>query len=143
MWYGIGAYVKKFPQVRYLFGPVSISNSYPNKAKDLLVNFYRHYFPAPTAWASARLPYQSLQADGAARWLRVDYSEGFTQLKGELTAMELSVPTLYKQYTELCEDGGVQFVDFNIDPDFSDCVDGLVLVDLHKLKETKRKRYLS
>lgn len=143
LWYGIGAYVKKFPQVRYLFGPVSISNSYPSKAKDLLVNFYRHYFPAPTVWAQARLPYQSPQSDGASRWLRSDYSEGFTQLKSELSAMDLSVPTLYKQYTELCEDGGVQFVDFNVDPDFSDCIDGLVLVDLHKLKETKRKRYLS
>ncbi|MFT3930065.1 MAG: lysophospholipid acyltransferase family protein [Spongiibacteraceae bacterium] len=143
LWYGIGAYVKKFPQVRYLFGPVSISNSYPSKAKDLLVNFYRHYFPAPAQWAQARLPYQSLQSDGASRWLRVDYSEGFTQLKSELGEMDLSVPTLYKQYTELCEAGGVQFVDFNVDPDFSDCIDGLVLVDLHKLKETKRKRYLS
>ena len=142
LWYGIGAYVKKFPQVRYLFGPVSISNSYPGKAKDLLVNFYRHYFPAPNAWVKARLPYQSLQSDGAARWLRVDYSEGFSQLKSELSEMDLPVPTLYKQYTELCEDGGVQFVDFNVDPDFSDCVDGLVLVDLHKLKDTKRKRYL-
>lgn len=143
LWYGIGAYVKKFPEVRYLFGPVSISNSYPSKAKDLLVNFYRHYFPAPSAWAKARLPYQSLQADANARWNDLDYSAGFAQLKAELSAADLSVPTLYKQYTELCEDGGVQFVDFNVDPDFSDCVDGLVLVDLHKLKETKRKRYLA
>lgn len=143
LWYGIGAYVKKFPQVRYLFGPVSISNSYPNKAKDLLINFYRHYFPASTNWACARLPYQALQADATARWRDLDYSAGFAQLKAELSATELAVPTLYKQYTELCEDGGVQFVDFNVDPDFSDCVDGLVLVDLHCLKETKRKRYLS
>ena len=52
------------------------------------------------------------------------------------------MPTLYKQYSELCEDGGVQFVDFNVDPDFSDCIDGLVLVDLQRLKESKRKRYL-
>lgn len=143
LWYGIGAYVKKFPEVRYLFGPVSISNSYPSQAKDLLVNFYRYYFCAPDAWAKARLPYQSQQIDGASRWLRVGYSEGFAQLKAELSEAGLAVPTLYKQYTELCEDGGVQFVDFNVDPDFSDCIDGLVLVDLYKLKETKRKRYLA
>lgn len=143
LWYGIGAYVKKFPQVRYLFGPVSISNSYPSKAKDLLVNFYRHYFSASTPWATARLPYQSLQANANERWRDLDYSAGFAQLKAELNESELSVPTLYKQYTELCEDGGVHFVDFNVDPDFSDCIDGLVLVDLHKLKESKRKRYLA
>jgi hypothetical protein len=143
LWFGIGAYVKRFPQVRYLFGPVSISNSYPSSAKDLLVNFYRHYFSTSIPWATARLPYQSLQANANRRWSDLDYSAGFAQLKAELTASELSVPTLYKQYTELCENGGVHFVDFNVDPDFSDCIDGLVLVDLHMLKESKRKRYLA
>jgi hypothetical protein len=142
LWCGIGAYVKQYPQVRYLFGPVSISNRYPAAAKDLLVGFYRHYFPAPHAWARGRLPYRSGGADCAARWRDCDYGAGFAALKAELAAMALSVPTLYKQYSELCEAGGVQFVDFNIDPDFSDCVDGLVLVDLQYLKETKRRRYL-
>jgi hypothetical protein len=142
LWYGIGAYVRKFPEARYLFGPVSISNSYPTRAKELLVSFYRHYFPAPSAWAQARLPFNSLTNGAAQRWEGLSYSEGFAQLKAEFSAMEIAVPTLYKQYSEVCEEGGVQFADFNIDPDFSDCVDGLVLVDLHRLKESKRKRYL-
>jgi putative hemolysin len=141
LWYGIGAYLKKFPNVRYLFGPVSISNNYPSKAKELLVSFYRHYFSALQPWAAARLPYQLSCVQ--SRWQGLSYSEGFQQLKAELHALELAVPTMYKQYSELCEDGGVQFVDFNIDPDFSDCVDGLVLVDLHYLKDSKRKRYLA
>jgi hypothetical protein len=34
---------------------------------------------------------------------------------------------LYKQYSEVCEPGGVQFIDFGSDPDFNNCVDGLVL----------------
>jgi hypothetical protein len=53
-----------------------------------------------------------------------------------------AVPPLYKQYTELCEPGGVSFLDFNIDPDFNNCVDGLVVDDMEKLKEQKRKRYI-
>lgn len=143
LWYGIGAYVKKFPQVRYLFGPVSISNRYPGASKDLLVSFYRHYFPAPVQWARGRLPYQYTNAGAPNRWDGSDYNAGFTALKAELAALDLQVPTLYKQYSELCDDGGVHFVDFNIDPDFSDCVDGLVLVDLHRLKDGKRRRYLA
>jgi hypothetical protein len=39
--------------------------------------------------------------------------------------------------------GGVQFIDFNAAPDFSDCIDGFVLVDLAFLKDSKRRRYLS
>jgi putative hemolysin len=142
LWCGIGAYLKQFPEVRYLFGPVSISNRLPGAAKDLLVSFYRHYFPAPRSWAPARLPYRLGRGEMATRWSGRDYGEAFATLKAELAALGATVPTLYKQYSELCEAGGVHFADFNIDPDFSDCVDGLVLVDLHYLKASKRKRYL-
>ena len=56
--------------------------------------------------------------------------------------MGTSIPTLYKQYTELCQPGGVVFLDFNIDRDFGNCVDGLVVVDTARLKPNKRKRYI-
>jgi putative hemolysin len=143
LWHGIGAYLKQFPEVRYLFGPVSISNRLPSVARDLLVSFYRHYFPAVTPWARARLPHRLQQPELARRWVGKSYSEAFIELKAELASLDVAVPTLYKQYSELCEEGGVQFVDFNIDPDFSDCIDGLVLVDLMKMKEKKRQRYLA
>jgi putative hemolysin len=143
LWYGIGAYLRRFPEVRYLFGPVSISNRLPTAAKDLLVSFYRHYCPGQPGWVRARLPYVAASPTPAARWQGLDYTAGFSLLKAELAAMGTAVPTLYKQYTELCEPGGVRFLDFNIDPDFSDCVDGLVLVDLTRMKSNKRNRYLA
>lgn len=141
LWYGIGAYVRRYPELRYLFGPVSISNSMPQRAKDLLVSFYSHYFPSTSAWAVARMGYRPAQLH-VSHWQGQDYGIAFTRLKAELSELGVSVPTLYKQYTELCEDSGVQFAAFNVDPDFSDCLDGLVLVDLHYLKDSRRKRYL-
>ncbi len=39
LWYGIGAVLSKNPQYRYLFGPVTLSNSYAQHAKDMLVHF--------------------------------------------------------------------------------------------------------
>ena len=56
--------------------------------------------------------------------------------------MELSVPTLYKQYSELCEEGGIAFVDFNVDKDFANCVDSFIFVDISKIKESKKERYI-
>jgi hypothetical protein len=49
---------------------------------------------------------------------------------------------LYKQYTELCEPGGARFLAFGVDPDFSDSIDGLIEVDLHRIRSKKRARYL-
>ena len=53
-------------------------------------------------------------------------------LKANLGALGTRVPTLYKQYTELCEPGGARFLAFGVDPDFSDAVDGLIEVDLKR-----------
>ncbi len=145
LWYGIGAYLRRHPEVRYMFGPVSLSHSYPKRARDLLVWFYRHYFPDPKALARSFSPYQ-LDADAEAVINSIftgnDYREDFSRLREQLDFLGVTVPTLYKQYSELCEDGGVSFLDFGVDADFNYCIDGLVLVDTHKVKPRKRERYI-
>jgi len=63
-------------------------------------------------------------------------------LKANLAALGTGVPTLYRQYTDLCEPGGARFLAFGVDPDFSDSIDGLIEVDLQLLRPKKRERYL-
>lgn len=43
----------------------------------------------------------------------------------------IKVPVLLKQYTKL----NARFISFNLDPNFSDALDGLMLLDLKKLPE--------
>ncbi|GLP99535.1 acyltransferase [Methylophaga thalassica] len=145
LWYGIGAYLKRYPDIRYLFGPVSLSNSYPDFAKALIVSYYQHYFPDDQHLAIAKNPYitdRSLQQQVLQTYCGTDAEADFTAMREQLTHMNVTVPTLYKQYADVCEEGGVRFIDFNIDADFGHCIDGLVMVDLDKLTPAKRKRYL-
>ncbi|WP_286237375.1 GNAT family N-acyltransferase [Neptuniibacter halophilus] len=145
LWYGIGAYLRKHPEVRYMFGPVSLSNSYPKVAKDMLIWFYRHYFGDTENLGHSFSPYH-LDADAQNNLQRMfsgdNYKADFRILKEQLEFLGVSVPTLYKQYSELCEEGGVRFLDFGVDADFNYCIDGLVLVDIHHVKPKKRKRYM-
>lgn len=143
LWRGIGAYARQYPDARYLFGPVSISNSFPAHAQALLVSFYQHYYPSPFSWASARTPYALPHEGYAQKWQDMEAKTAYTLLKKELEASSVSIPPLYKQYADVCEPGGVQFCAFNIDKDFADCIDGLVCVDLNQLKAPKRKRYFA
>ncbi len=145
LWHGIGAYLATRPSVRYLFGPVSISAQYPEEARRLLVHFYRRHFGAAQALATPRRPFAIPPEDEAAFRALVtgeDYARDFRALKKRLGELGVAVPTLYKQYTDLCEPGGARFLGFSVDPAFAGCVDGLVLVDLEKLKASKRERYL-
>ncbi|CAK7027258.1 MAG: hypothetical protein MESAZ_02793 [Saezia sanguinis] len=142
LWQGIGAYVARYPQYRYLFGPVSISGALPAAARDLLVAFYRMYFSAAGQIAYSRWAYPASVPEVQAIFDGNDYAKDLISLKTMLNNMGCSIPTLYKQYSELCEPGGVQFLDFGIDPDFNHCIDGLVVVDMSRLKASKYQRYI-
>ena len=145
LWQGIGAYLAMNPDIRYLFGPVSLSASLPKKAHAFLIYFYQLYFPAQGYLAGARNGYclsEELENELIYYFSGDNYAKDFMRLKTMMNNMGVSVPTLYKQYTELCYEGGVQFIDFNIDPDFNHCIDGLVVVDLSFLKEKKQSRYI-
>jgi len=145
LWYGIGAYLRRHPEVRYLFGPVSLSNSYPKAARDLIVWYYSHYYRDDEYLGHSLSPY-NLDPESRDNLERLfcgnDDKIDFRVLKEQLEFLGASVPTLYKQYSDVCEPGGVRFLDFGVDADFNYCVDGLVLVDLDYLKPRKRERYL-
>jgi hypothetical protein len=145
LWQGIGAYLRRHPEVRYLFGPVSLSAALPDAARKLLVHFYGLHFGGRPGMASARIPYEVAPAEREAFSSIVagdDYERDFRAMKRRLAEMGASVPTLYKQYTELCEPGGTTFLAFGLDPGFGGCVDGLVMVDLERMRPAKRERYL-
>ncbi len=129
-------------------GPVVIVANHPIGSLDGLALII---FPAGevsrlgASSAQARLPFRldaAQQRELAQLFNTGHYAGDFRLLKEQLQQMGLAVPTLYKQYTELCEEGGVQFLDFNIDPAFANCIDGLVVVDLQQVKPSRLQRYM-
>lgn len=140
LWYGIGAYLRRYPELRYLFGTVSISAEFPQEARDALVDYYQRFYGSELALARARNPYTVASAPPAVAGLCAD--QAFRVLKANLASLGARVPTLYKQYTELCEPGGAQFLAFGVDRGFNNAVDGLILVDLARVNARKRARYL-
>ncbi len=144
LWQGIGLYLQRHPDLRYMFGPVSISVNIPREAREWIVAAHRHYFGAP-GLAEARQPFviSNDVNHGVQQALDgLDASAGLGKLKHHLDALGVTLPVLYRQYVDLVDADGVQFLDFGEDPDFSGCVDGLVMLDLARLKPAKRSRYL-
>lgn len=120
-----------------------MSSTLPSTARDLLIAFYRLHFAPSQMLARSRRPYPASLPDVLRQFEGEDYQQDLTRLKSMLSNMGCSIPTLYKQYSEVCEPGGVQFIDFGVDPDFNNCVDGLVLVDLQQLKPSRYQRYIA
>lgn len=140
LWLGIGAYLRARPGIRFLFGPVSISAELPIAAREQLVAYYQRYHGDGATAVQANRPFRFLAAPPAFGDLDADGA--FRVLKANLATLGTRVPTLYKQYTELCEPGGARFLAFGVDPEFNNAVDGLVEVDLARIRPRKRERYL-
>lgn len=137
LWHGIGAFLARHPEVRYLFGPVSISADMPIAARERLVGFYRQFHGGRQGAAAAKRPFRFLSEP----WSGLPREDAFREMKAELLAMGVKIPTLYKQYTELCEPEAVCFLAFGVDPDFNNSIDGLIELDIHGMKPQKYERY--
>ncbi|WP_434580371.1 lysophospholipid acyltransferase family protein [Sulfurimonas sp. NW15] len=147
LWYGIGAYLKNNSHIRYMYGPVSLSESYAKTAKDMILYFYDENFQDRQNLVRAKNPYnfktdETLMANLKKEFSAPEYKENFKTLKKALGSINTNIPTLYKQYADLCEKGGIQFCAYNIDSDFSNCIDSFIIVDISKIKESQKKRYL-
>ena len=145
LWYGIGAYLKNNRNIRYMFGAVSLSSSFPSIAKDLIVNYYGYYYGCETNLVNPINPYKYSNHIDELNTIfsYTDKKNDFKILKSALNDVGFVVPTLYKQYSELCEDGGVKFLGFNTDEKFGNCIDGFILVDVNTIKTPQRNRYIN
>lgn len=146
LWYGLGAYLYQHPEIRYLAGPVSMSTSLPVLAQKTIAGFYMELFGNDKQLAMPRLPFDFDPVSDFASLRQVkdeaEYKQAYAMLKERMDELGVKVPVLYKQYVELCEPGGCEFLGFNIDPEFSNCVDALILVHVDAIKEKKHQRYI-
>ena len=144
LWQGIGAYLRRRTSIRYLFGAVSLSEHFSPKAQAMIIYFYRRHFTASEPLVTHKDPYvypSGMEAVCRDLFEEVPYREGLQILKAELGYMGYAIPTLFKQYADLCEEGGVAFYDFGYDRDFNS-IDGFIVSDIHRIKPAKRKRYI-
>lgn len=123
--------VIKYPDCRYLIGPVSISDWYPEFYKSLMVHYalHRHGDSSLARMIRPRNPYRPdfLRCDPQALLGRKsDTVEKFDRFLLRLSDNAYRLPTLVKKYIKL----NCRFLAFNVDKDFNNCLDGLIILDL-------------
>lgn len=150
LWQGLGAYLNHTPEVRYVFGPVSMSAHYPPALRDLLVFYYERYYQkyagdSSETLAEGKHPHH-IEEDTLIhlqqRFANLNAEQGFAVLQDAFSQTDRKIPVLFKQYAALYEEGGYHLLAFSVDSEFGNCVDGLFMGDLHSMKAAKRARYL-
>ncbi|MEX0929436.1 MAG: GNAT family N-acyltransferase [Balneolales bacterium] len=141
LWKGIGHYVVKYPKYKILFGPVSINKDYHTFSRHLMVTFLKihNYLPELARKVKPKTPFRTRRIKGLdPKKSIINSIEDVSELISEFESDEKGIPILLKQYLKL----GGKLLGFNVDPNFSDVLDGLILVDLTKTDENILKRYM-
>jgi putative hemolysin len=143
LWKGIGRFVALHPRYRRLFGAVSISDEFQSMTKQLLMAFLKvHCFDTElAALVQPKNPpklHRFRNADERRLATLVNDVSDVEELVGEIESNRRNVPVLLRQYLRL----NAKLLGFNIDPDFGDVLDGLVLVDLTTVERPILNRYL-
>jgi len=144
LWTGIGHYLVANPHYRHLFGTVSISADYSSMTKQLLMTFLENNSAIPGAGKllkpknpPRRQPPRGWEAQEFSTVVR-DVGE-VNELVAELESDGKHMPVLLRQYLKL---NGKLF-GFNIDPDFGNVLDGLMLFDVTEIPRPMLNKYLS
>jgi len=143
LWRGIGKYLVERSTARVLFGPVSISARYSDAAHTLLRAFlaqnHRHQALADLVQATqstvARPAPDAIETAKVAVPRTVDDADA---LIGRLESDGKGMPVLLRQYLKL----NARLLGFNVDPDFGDALDALMMVDLVDVDHAVLTRYL-
>ena len=143
LWRGIGAVVARHPDHANLFGPVSISAAYRDVSRNILL---RSLSLSNFARELARFvrPRRPARKTKRAEWKNPDYAPFIADtdragaILADIEKDHKGIPILVKQYLKL----GGKILAFNVDPDFGDCIDGLILVDLRKTDPRVRAHYM-
>ncbi len=143
LWRGIGQFVVRYPRYSRLFGPVSINPEYNAISKDLIVQFLRknNFDRKLASLVRAKRPPRRQKLRGAekeALLSSVRDIDDVSALVSEIEVDKKGVPVLLRHYLKM----NGQLISFNIDPDFGQCLDGLIVVDLLKSDAKLLKAYL-
>lgn len=143
LWKGIGAFIAHNPQYNILFGPVSISKDYHTVSRNLIVRFLQaeRFDTTLARYVSPRKPFRTREFQGSTRRLlhtAVNDLDDISLLISEIERDGKGIPVLLRQYLKL----NGNLISFNRDREFSDVVDGLLMVDLRKTDPRLLKRFM-
>lgn len=141
LWKGITRFVYKHPQYPVLFGPVSISNDYSSVSKDLMITYLKKHFNNSELCKliKPRTPYRKLKQQQLSLSLMHNISiDDLSTLIASLEPDEKGLPILIKQYLKMSG----EFLGFNRDADFGNCIDGFIRVDLRNSDKKLLDKYM-
>ena len=144
IWDGLGSLVINYPEIKYLFGKVTMYTHYDKEARDLLLSFMSHYFPNRPDLCSSKPQLDAPHEKALFNELfekDTPYEEGFKLLNKLLKERGEYVPPLINIYMGLSK----TMITFGTaqNPDFGDVEETGILVTIADIHQEVKDRHIN
>lgn len=143
LWDGLGAVVLLHPEVKYLFGKVTMYQHFQREARDLLLVFMHHYFPDEKRLVYPKpellLGYET--AIGQQNpFKNLGYKEGYKLLNTKVRAYGENIPPLINTYMNLSP--SMMTFGTALNGEFGEVEETGILITLDDIYESKKHRHM-
>lgn len=145
LWRGVTGVAGRDPRYHRLFGPVSISNTYSQASKWLMTQYLQEGRDSDllrlASQVRPRRPFRKRRIFGVDPDQVSDLLNGVEDVSALISAIEpdgKGIPVLLKHYFKM----HTTLLSFNVDRDFSNCLDGLIITDLYRTDRAFLKKIM-
>lgn len=143
LWDGLGALTVVYPQLKYLFGKVTMYPSYPKECRDMILYFMNTHFPDPDNLVK---PYNPLRTDmdleGLARLFPGhSFAEDYRTLNTSIRLAGTNIPPLVNAYMSLSPT--MRCFGTAINDLFGDVEETGIFFSINEIYDSKKQRHIA
>lgn len=143
LWDGLGALMVRNPDVKYLFGKVTMYGDYNREARNMLIYFMKKHFPDKENLIKSRYPVE-LDIDESkmqALFVNSDYAGDYKILSRNVRNFEETIPPMINAYMNVSP--SMKVFDTALNPDFGDVEETGILITISEMYLERVGRHLS
>lgn len=142
LWDGLGALTVIYPQIKYLFGKVTMYPSYGKHARDILLGFLHKYFndTQKLVWPLEELPSNARSEEIQKIFTGKDFKEDYKILNQTTRALGKNIPPLVNAYMSLSPT--MKVFGTAVNHEFGEVEETGIFFKISEIFEEKKRRHI-
>lgn len=142
LWDGLGALTVVHPEVKYLFGKVTMYPGYNRKCRNLILRFFKTHFTDPDCLIRPISPIDTDVDDAELDSLFTgeSYAADYKTLNREIRSFGINIPPLVNAYMSLSPT--MRVFGTAINDEFGDVEETGILLTIDEILEEKKQRHI-
>lgn len=142
LWDGLGALTVKYPQIKHLFGKVTMYPAYGTECRDMILGFLHKHFPDPAHLVEpiTPLPSKALSPEVQAQFCGADYKEDLRILNSYVRSHGRRIPPLVNAYMSLSPT--MRMFGTAVNTEFGNVEESGIFLTISEIFQDKKERHI-